>query len=58
MKDDIDPNVISMATFSKEERLKYLLEAQNWLMYRYSGKWFENVILSLIQEIQENKENS
>ena len=41
---------------SKKERLKYLLEAQNWLIYRYSGKWFENVIISLIQEIYESKE--
>ena len=31
-------------------------EIERWLLYRNSGKWFENVAIALLQEIYERRE--
>ena len=40
-----------------EERAKHIEEAKRWIKYRYSGKWFEKVALSLLLEMEELKKN-
>jgi len=36
---------------SREERAALIKEIENWIQWRYSGKWFEKVSMALLQEI-------
>jgi hypothetical protein len=39
-----------------QERQDKIDEIERWLLYRNSGKWFENVAIALLQEIYELRE--
>jgi len=36
---------------SPEERQARIDEIEKWLRFRYSGRWFENMSVALLQEI-------
>lgn len=52
-KSIVEDTVVKMCGLSDAERAQLIQESQNWVRWRYTGFWWEKVIVALSQKIRE-----